>query len=60
MEKKLANAKVPVDVKMFTISPKSKIKVSMFNNNKKSLQQTINQGYQETIHNNDLKEFLGG
>ena len=58
MEKKLSDAGMPKNVKIFTITPKSKLKITTLNNNINLLRQTIEQGYQETISNNDLKLFL--
>jgi predicted patatin/cPLA2 family phospholipase len=57
-EKKLLNYKPSKDINIFTITPKSKIKITTLNNNINLLSQTINQGYQETIFNNDLELFL--
>jgi len=57
-EKKLSDVNIPKNVKVFTIAPKSKIKITTLNNNIDLLRQTIEQGYQETISNNDLKLFL--
>lgn len=57
-EKKLLNIKVPSNIKIFTINPKSKIKITGLNNNKFLLSQAIKQGYEETISNNELKLFL--
>jgi len=57
-ERKLSNVEIPKDVKVFTIAPKSKIKITTLNNNINLLRQTIEQGYKETISNNELKRFL--
>lgn len=57
-EKELSNVEIPKDVKVFTIAPKSKIKITTLNNNINLLRQTIEQGYKETISNNELKLFL--
>lgn len=57
-EKKLLTYQKPKDVKVFTIAPESKIKITTLNNNIDLLRQTIEQGYQETISNNNLKLFL--
>jgi predicted patatin/cPLA2 family phospholipase len=58
IEKKSSNHQIPEDVKIFTIAPKSKLKITTLNNNIDLLRQTIDQGYQETISNNKLKSFL--
>ncbi|NOR85564.1 hypothetical protein GQ473_05600 [archaeon] len=57
-EKKLSNYKIPRNVKLFILCPKSKIRISTLNNNIDLLRQTIDQGYQDTISNNKLKSFL--
>lgn len=57
-EKKLLNYQIPKDVKIFTIVPRSKLKITTLNNNKKLICQAIKQGYQETVSNKDLRSFL--
>ena len=58
IENKLSNYKIPKNVNIFTITPKSKLKITTLNNNKNLLHQTIEQGFQEAISNNKLKSFL--
>lgn len=57
-EKKISYYQIPKNVKTFTIAPKSKLKITTLNNNIDLLRQTIDQGYQETISNNELRTFL--
>lgn len=58
IEHELLNYNIPKHVKLFTIIPKSKLNITTLNNNKKTLSQTIDQGYQETISNKELMSFL--
>lgn len=57
-EKELSHYKAPNNIQLFTILPKTKIRITTLNNSIKLLRQTIEQGYQETTSNNDLKLFL--
>lgn len=57
-EKKILTYQKPKDVKIFTIAPKSKLKITTLNNNINLLHQTIEQAYQETILNKELQSFL--
>lgn len=57
-EKVLYNYQIPEKVRVFTLCPKSKISITTLSNNKKLLEKTIEQGYNETISNNQLGLFL--
>ena len=40
------------------IQPRQPLPVSTLNNNRAKIHQTIEQGYQETLNNQELKEFI--
>ena len=57
--KELSNYDLPKGVQVFRLSPKSKLKIKILQNDSKSLHETIEQGYHETLENKGLREFLG-
>ena len=58
-KRRLEKYSLPRDVKVFSISPRAHLPVKTFGNEKNSLRQAIKQGYDETISNIELAEFIG-
>jgi predicted patatin/cPLA2 family phospholipase len=57
-EKELLNYKLPENIKTYTIFPKSKLKIGIIDNDKDSIHQAIDQGYNETLKDKSLESFL--
>jgi predicted patatin/cPLA2 family phospholipase len=57
-KQKLLNYQSPKNIKTFTISPKSELKITTLNNKEELLQQSFEQGYQETVSNSELISLL--
>lgn len=50
--------KLPDNIRIIHLSPKKKMKAGLLDNNKKDLKDTFNQGYNETLKNKELRNFL--
>lgn len=51
--------RVPESAGIIFLMPKNKLKITRLNNHKNLIDETIKQGYDETISNNDLRLFFG-
>ncbi|OGY92509.1 MAG: hypothetical protein A3H70_04680 [Candidatus Komeilibacteria bacterium RIFCSPLOWO2_02_FULL_48_11] len=49
---------IPDRARLVMIQPRQPLPVSTLNNNRAKIHQTIEQGYQETLNNQELKEFI--
>lgn len=58
LQRELLKFNLPSNVEIFTIKPRRSLRITTLNNDKRLLERSINQGYEETLSNDGLKEFL--
>lgn len=56
--KKVEKIKIPKDVNIILLRPQKELKINPLNNHKRSLKNSFDQGYKETLNNKELRQFL--